>query len=378
MSRTVSPRAKIAATFAALAMVVGGSVVVTQTDEPEAQSEATVVDRLTRLECEVFGECPPPPVAECEGVRVEPTQNLAQVAASNPPGTTFCLDAGSYRTAEVVLQDGDSLVGEDVDQTFIEGSGRHVINASDTSAVTISDLDVSGATGDSTCRPKCGRGVWPGTDTLIERVHSHHNANLGIGGGEQGLVVRDVELSHNGSQDFLGCCAGGIKSGNSFTITGSFVHDNTGNGIWCDHKCPRFVATDNISSDNTRNGIRFEHGAALSDADVAASSALIEGNTVQRNNTSRNTPGAGIEINSASNAEVLRNILGGTIAAHGIIVRGERHPTVNIQIVDNVLNGDTIGGSRSSSLAKTPSSLLDFVARARGKLDDPSDIGRVR
>ena len=211
--------------------------------------------------------------------------------------------------------------------------------AQSASGVVIANLDICctpgpGAGGGET--KKQGRGINGNSGKAVGLVvrysHIHGNANAGIGGIGDNAVIDHVELDHNGSEGYVGCCAAGIKSPDFYTITNSYVHHNTGNGIWVDSG-GSFVVTDNVVTDNTRNGIRYENSTG---------SAKILRNVVQRNSTSHNQPGGGIEINSASNAEVSGNVLGGNFNA-GIIFRGSRSPVSGIA-TSNQLNGDAIKG----------------------------------
>ncbi len=97
-------------------------------------------------------------------------------------------------------------------------------------------------------------------------------------------------------------------------------------------------------ADNSRNGIRYEHGAHMTAEVANAGSALISGNSVTGSNTSLNSPGGGIEVNSASNVIIEENTLGGTIEAAVVIVRGSRHQLDNIWITDNTMRGDEVKG----------------------------------
>jgi hypothetical protein len=263
------------------------------------------------------------------------------------PGDTVCVGAGSFEIdAPIKLRDGMHLLGAGRDETFITtDSAEVVLNASGSTGVRVEALDVSGAVGSHGCRPQCGRGIVPGLRTVITNVRIHNNENNGIGGQDGGLVVSNVELDHNGSGEFLGCCASGIKSGQAFTIRDSFVHDNTGIGIWCDVGCGNgtLQILDNSVVGNSHGGIRYE---------ISSTRALIAGNKVIGNNTVGKGGHGGIEINSSQNATVVDNRLGQN-GGWGIIVGGRRSPGIaNVAIRDNVLNGDQIRGCGEAVLCE--------------------------
>jgi hypothetical protein len=299
------------------------------------------------------------------GIQVSPGDDIDQKINTAPAGSTVCVAPGTYTASQsispaenvkVMGTPGASRVLEagatDPDPVvFIVGNVPEIFEV-ETDNVVLSWLDISGSPANSSCVPQCGRGIAAqGSGLRVEFSRLHHNQNEGIGSGNFATVVFASELDHNGSTAAQGCCASGIKGSDGFKVTNSYVHDNVGNGIWCDVDCDTpdgfshsFIVTDNYVTNNQRNGIRFEHGSGATDAEAAASSALITRNVVVENNASCNRPGGGIEVNSASNADVTFNELGGTNTSdcapdggNGIIVRGSRHPLENNDVTDNDL-----------------------------------------
>ena len=211
---------------------------------------------------------PPDPTPGCEGRDV----GAAELAsAAREPGAQLCLGEMDVTLREPVQPAaGVTLDGLGVRRTVLRaGPGvRAVIGYDGVPDVTVKDLRVTGASGigrqddGSTAWKKQGRGIWAGPGTLIENVEADHNDQSGIGGGFTGLLVA-VNLHHNGSNKYLGCCSAGVKSGMAYTIRGSSVHDNTGNGIWCDVVCKGGVMTvvGNVVESNTHDGIRLERSS---------------------------------------------------------------------------------------------------------------------
>ena len=265
------------------------------------------------------------------------------MVAAAPSGTTFCIRAGTYNVGPsgIQMKSGDKLIGAGRESVFIKGSGWQIIDASKAPGAVFRSIDVSGATGNRDCRPRCGRGIVPGANNQIIDVRVHHNFTAGIGGGAAGLLILDSELDHNGSEAMTGCCAGGVKSANSFTIRNSYVHDNIGNGIWLDMCGDRLVATNNVVKNNTKDGIRYEQ-PRWSCPDSRSASILY--NTVQNNNLDREPASAGINVNSSPNAVVASNTLGSNGLGHGIRVGGTRGPLTGTEIRNNSLNRDKING----------------------------------
>lgn len=279
----------------------------------------------------------------CSGVLLEPGDDIQDAIDDNDEGTTFCLGAGSFEVPDnLEPKDGHRFIGAGMQDTFLEGTGAKVIvdaKSAGASDVLVQDMDISGARGASVaCKPSCGSGFSGGEDNTISAVRLHDNPNHAIGGSEGGLLVEDSVLDHNGSDRFTGCCAGGIKGGNGFTIRRSEVFSNVGVGIWCDVGCTGGLeAYDNHVYDNTRDGIRYE---------ISDGGALIENNVVENNNTEGVTGGhGGITSVGSSNALISDNVIRGNEVGGIVIVEGERGVSVTDVVVSrNELDGDAIMG----------------------------------
>ena len=297
----------------------------------------------------VVDSSPPPP--GCHGVHLYPGADLRS-AINGTTNTTFCIHGGTYDLGNSSIHPGrgDKLIGDDV---TITGTGRvdaptklvstatnGVIDfTAPASNVLIENLDISGAMGDGTCKPMCGRGInghgGNVTDLTVRNSRIHHNASNGIGGAKRSLLV-NVELDRNGATAFLGCCSGGVKIVHPYTIRESYIHHNIGNGAWQDVCGTDFVVVYNTVTYNTRSGIRYEHNQDC------PGNATIKYNTIQNNNTEgKSTDAGGVAVNSAPNAEIAFNTFGGNQVA-GIVVGGTRGPYTGTYIHDNTMNGDAI------------------------------------
>jgi parallel beta-helix repeat protein len=280
---------------------------------------------------------------------------------------TFCIHAGTYDIGTATLQPrpGQTFIGDPVDvgpngeilaPTKIKGTSLDGIFyfVRPANGVTIENLDVSGspATRDKEDpdTKKHGRGLNGNSQKPVLKIRYsrfHHNANSGVDGIGPGTVLERVELDHNGSEGYLGCCAGGVKSGNYYTIRNSYVHHNTGYGIWCDMGCDSGVWTilDNLVTDNTVDGIRYE----ISMNDFGA---LVRGNVVRRNNTSKKVGGhGGIAIVSSWKSVVSGNVLGGNGNAGIEFKDDNRGSLANNRAFGNNLNGDLLRGCDALGVA---------------------------
>jgi hypothetical protein len=159
--------------------------------------------------------------------------------------------------------------------------------------------------------------------------------------------------------NFLGFTGSGLKAINEVEVSYSYIHDNQGNGLWCDVFCQDsdshgdgFWVHDNLVVNNARAGIRFERVGDVADAGVA----LIENNEVHGN--SPDAARGGISVRDAQNATIQNNSFGAATIADvayppnsgnvAIVAsdsgRADRPDLFNIVIADNILNGEVIRG----------------------------------
>jgi hypothetical protein len=296
--------------------------------------------------------------AECTGKHVYSGANLVNVAASNPPGSTFCIHDGRYSVSNrILLQSGDSFIG-----LYSDGS-RPVISTTQAreifdglynlaelpkgsppyvaDGVRIEGLRITGAVGGERCSPECGRGIGGGKNLTVVDVRSDHNANQGIGGAQSGLLIDRSVIDHNGSEPFLDFdgvgSAAGVKAVESMTIRNTRVYANVWTGIWCDLGCAPFTVENVTSSRNGMAGLQYErsHGPAT------ISNSTFKGNGWLEH-ANRHT---GIVINAARNLEVYGNTFGGNIDHAVEIIDHDREPGLaDVSIHDNALNGDKMEG----------------------------------
>jgi hypothetical protein len=300
---------------------------------------------------------------ECTGTRVSPGDNLSAVAASESPGTTFCIHDGKYSVGRpILLQSGDSFIGlySDASRPVVstdrakeifdglyevaglpDGSPPYVADR-----VRIEGLRVTGAVGGERCSPECGRGIGGGKNLTVVDVRSDHNANQGIGGTQSGLLVEGSVLDYNGSEPFLDFdghgSAAGVKSVNSMTVRNTRVYANAWTGIWCDRGCAPFTVENVTSNRNGKSGLQCE---------LSNGPATISNSTIESNGWSESAYGhkgiviAGIVIAAAQNLEVYGNTFGYNVGHSVEVVNDNRGPRLaNVSIHDNILNGDTING----------------------------------
>ena len=301
---------------------------------------------------------------QCSGVQVRPGDDLTKVAASNPAGTSFCIQDGThYVSKDVVVQSGDSFVGVYTDRSrpkvvWNSSAPGHVFNTGPvTSKAYFSELDISGAVHEDACEPDCGRGIGSGGNNVtIEKSRLHHNENAGIGGMGDGLIVRDVELDNNGSHDAardndpgdprFSVSAAGLKTTGTATIERVNAHDNYWAGIWIDVSGTDFTLSDSKAERNGKVGIHYE----ISDGPF-----VIERNVVKDNGKGHPDWGThtyesrfgGMLVIGSYNGTIRNNTFGGNSTKAVQVIPDSRNSNgadLNVDVVNNALNGDTLLG----------------------------------
>jgi hypothetical protein len=318
-------------------------------------------------------------------------QDLDAIVNADDPtiGTRFDLEGGCTYTVDtaVELNDGDEIAGPQA--TFIERGpveldptdpapiafdpeptvtivGKqgvsNVIRARGT--VHLEWVKIMGGTGQysSGRTPVAGTGsglamgMASNTSTLYA-VHITGSDAAGIANARG--TFDSIELDDT-TQDkkFLGFTGSGLKATNEVEVKNSYIHDNQGNGLWCDVLCRDsvdhlngFWVHENLVVNDGRAGIRYENVDGSN-----GSEAMIEDNEV-RGNSPRALRG-GVSIVDAQNAVVRNNVFGATTIAgvtyspnsESVAIRAtdsgrlDRPDLLNVDIMDNVMNGEVIMG----------------------------------
>jgi hypothetical protein len=278
-----------------------------------------------------------------------PGENLARVAASCPPSTTFTIKDGTYKLSRAVIaQSGDTFKGIYSDKTRpqIDANGAQMaFNVGGTKGVTISGLSISGSKGGDGCEPACGGAIKKdGRNLHVLNVRLHHNPNQGIGNPGPGFVLENSEIDHNGSASFTDggiSSAAGIKlTKGPATLKNNKVHHNYWHGIWCDEYAGSIEISGNAVHHNGQNGIRYEI--------CTGPSSKITNNRVFANGHLKKDKGSrdGIVLVGAQGVGVANNILRGN-RGDGIQAKTtDRQRTSGVSIHHNSLGNDTLKGCK--------------------------------
>lgn len=182
-----------------------------------------------------------------------------------------------------------------------------------------------------------GYGIKLGAGNRAQANKIHHNGQLGIGGGTtSGLRVQGNEIAFNawnGTNCEWEC--GGAKWGKvrDLVVSGNWVHDNGGVGLW----------TDESSSDVVIEANRIEHNQLAGISHEVSHDAVIRRNVLCGNgkDTFRWGWQAQIQVQNSTNTQVYGNqvVLDPAAGGNGITVieqdRGSRHASRGVHVHDN-------------------------------------------
>jgi hypothetical protein len=287
-------------------------------------------------------------------VEIEPGADIQTAIDTNPAGTKFLLSGNYTISTTIVPKTGNRFMGP----ATIVGAGAEVAFQAKTGSggaadVRFIDLDVSGFAQGIWC--------WEGTQVIGGRYHDNTRNGIGCGLEGGGVLIDGVEVDHNGSQADLGSGASGLKfaQGNGIVVRDSYIHDNLGNGVWCDVQCGDYTVIDNRIIHNYRKGVHYEKSGESDFNGISfVGSAYIARNVIQGNGwEGAGLANAGIMAVSSKNILIEDNVLGDNNSA-GIRVyqddrlSGDKHGWVvsNVVILDNRMNGDEIDGCDSAGV----------------------------
>jgi Right handed beta helix region len=251
-----------------------------------------------------------------DAVKVSTEESLADVVRARPARTTYWLSPGIHRLEksaydQVVPHRGDTFIG--APGAILDGQhiNRYAFGG-DAADVTIKFLTVQkfGSAGDnnnegvvnhdsaedwtvdsSTIQENAGAGVMLGSRSRLTGNCLRDNGQYGFSAyhrdGVTDVVLDGNEISGNNTDDWEtrqpGCgCTGGGKfwETNGARISGNYIHDNRGVGLWADSNNVGFRFQGNYISGNDAEGIMYEtsYNAVIVD-NAFVRNALVKGPT---------------------------------------------------------------------------------------------------
>jgi hypothetical protein len=250
----------------------------------------------------------------CEGQEIVPGDDLDAIvnADSSTVATTFCIHGGTYAIDHTInVRTGDKLLGE-VGATTTHGPATYptdppvkITNGANLTRLiqlegenaTLQWLDVSGARSlhNADGSPMTGTGMAIGggeadDTTIMQYLRVHDNDANGIG-SPRGKVLNSEFFRNTLDPVFLGHAGAAVKGIYEYEAAYNYVHDEQGNGLWCDHGCygqstqaNGFWVHHNLLVNNDRYGVRYEYSPRVARGVHASQpSALIENNEIHAN-----------------------------------------------------------------------------------------------
>ena len=164
-----------------------------------------------------------------------------------------------------------------------------------------------------------GYGLVAGTGAVVSGNFIHHNGQIGMGGGsgQHDMLVQTNEIAFNvWNGTDCGWECGGAKWGDvsALTVTGNYVHNNAGDGLWTDIDCTEITYDGNTIENNLYAGISHE----------ISGSAVISNNILRYNGSTTFVWGwqGQIQIQNSSDTEVFGNtlVLKPKVGGNGIMI----------------------------------------------------------
>jgi parallel beta-helix repeat protein len=248
---------------------------------------------------------------------VEPGANIQAIAESQPAGSTFYLLAGVYRSQSIEPRKGDVYIGqpgailsgEDQIEHAFKGHAPNVTicgfviekyaNPAQLGAINGggSDWAIIG----NEVRHNWGAGITINDGFQVIANSIHHNFQIGIKGGGEGILIEGNEIAFNNHRDEYSMSweSGGSKflRTTDLVVRGNYVHDNHGHGLWTDYDNIDTLYENNVVVNNYGSGIFHEISY-----DAVIRNNRLEGNALVH-------ASGGIRITSSPNVEVYGNSL---------------------------------------------------------------------
>ncbi|MCF0086088.1 right-handed parallel beta-helix repeat-containing protein [Streptomyces jietaisiensis] len=309
MGSTWRRRARRAAAVLAPVLLVSGCV--GSSDAPKARPTTAPSTSGPGHPARVCAKPPAGPAkAPAGAVTVDPSVvgDLAEKTKSHPAHTTFWLKPGRHRLdkdrfSQVVPKKGDRYLG--APGAVLDGrkTNQYAFGGSATD-VTLSHLTVQGFVAPqdegvvnhdsadgwviehSVIQRNSGAGLMAGARQTVRgnclRGNGQYGMNAYKGDGPlRDLVVKGNEITGNNTGDWErrrpGCgCTGGVKfwAVDGADVSGNWVHENRGTGLWADTNNNDFRIEDNLLEANDGAALIYE----------TSYNAVVRDNVIRRNN----------------------------------------------------------------------------------------------
>ncbi len=325
----------------------------------------------------------------CTGANIERVsagQDLDAVVNADASGTatTFCIETGTYTINQtLILRGGDEMRGhpgnlarvgpatKPTPVVKIKAGSNNLDNLMRPRGnnIEVSWLDMSGANARfSNGNPVSGTGTAIAAGSadgrfVAQYMRIHNNEGAGISNAK-GRILDSEFFSNTEDPQFVKFIGSAVKGLTEFEAARNFVHNEQGNGLWCDVGCVNDSLRangawfhENVTVNNGRWGLRYESSPRdlATGVHTAKSTFLAENNKVAGNGSD----GSGGASNRDAQNGMWRNnefgpqTIAGKAYGHNnknlaLVIsdsgRQSRTDLWNADAVNNILHGEELKG----------------------------------
>ena len=170
----------------------------------------------------------------CSGVKVTPSSNIQKLIASNPAGSTFCFQPGTYTNASQLEPQSNDVFDGDGQQAVLDGGKKYQFafygdaNTTGPSAITIHNFKIQNYA------TPLQRGViqdYSGPKWVIQGNDIEQNAAAAVATGDYVQVLNN-KLDNNAQEGFSAHGTGGLYQGNDISDNNDELGSDQYNGSW--------------------------------------------------------------------------------------------------------------------------------------------------
>lgn len=259
---------------------------------------------------------------DCRGTVIPAGANIQDAISAGTDGETFCLAAGIWHRQHIIPKRGQSFIGVSPEATILTGDDvtPDLVTDGAGSDVLLQNLTITHYAGRAVhgsnvgwryvniqaTDNNVGLYLYAGATVTGGRFAYNRHSGLNDCCNAGPVIIRNAEIDHNNTNhdDVNEDAAGAKFEAENIFFLNNYVHDNYGQGVWCDIHCSHVeIAGNKIANNVPGNGIMYE---------ISYGPCLMSRNLVTNNGT------AGIYISNSQGCDVGQNIVEVAKAQQGI------------------------------------------------------------
>ena len=223
-------------------------------------------------------------LAGCSGVPVTASSNIQHLIDSNPAGSTFCFQPGTYSNASQLEPRSNDVFDGDGQQAVLDGGNKYQFafygdaNNTGPSGVTIQNFKIQNY---ATPLQRGAIQDYNGPNWVIQGNDIEHNAAAAVATGDYVQVLNN-KLDNNAQEGFSAHGTGGLYQGNDISDNNDELGSDPYNGSWAGWEAGagKAALTTNLTfKDNTINN----NGCNGLWMDTDNYGTVVENNTIDNN-----------------------------------------------------------------------------------------------